>query len=104
MRDQPVVSDTAVIDGDFVSPRPWPADYTPTEWVRGVVGSTFRGWDDYLYECVAYDPRMGFWMVRIDSSSANGHGPLAPVPLGDAVRNVSERAIGRTFHVHRARP
>jgi hypothetical protein len=48
------------------------------------VGSYFQGYSGAVYFCDSYDPRSGFWMTNI---------------LDDADRrNVSERAIGRTFH------
>ncbi len=60
--------------------KPWPESYEPTEWVRSVVGRKWRGFDEIVYTCTAYDPRQGFWM---DSATR--------------CTNVSERAIGRTF-------
>lgn len=60
--------------------KPWPSDYTPTDWVRSVVGMKFRSFGE-IYTCTAYDPRSGFWM---ESESR--------------VTNVAERAIDRTFH------
>lgn len=37
-----------------------------------------------VYLCDSYDPRLGFWMTQVDD------------PINRL--NVSERAIGRTFH------
>lgn len=61
--------------------KPWPPNYNPTDWVRSVVGNRFRGWDGRTYKCTAYDPNSGFWMLA-----------------EDRVANISERAIGRTYH------
>lgn len=47
------------------------------------LGRIYNGWDGLQYLCVAHDPRYGYWML-----------PL----LGGEPRNVSERAIGRTYH------
>ena len=52
-------------------------------WSTSVVGHRYRGADG-TYTCTAYAPRSGFWM-RPDAEH-------------DKPRNVSERAIGRTFH------
>lgn len=49
-----------------------------------VVGQYFVGWTSEVYLCDSYDTSMGFWMTNI----------LDPKDR----RNVSERAIGRTFH------
>lgn len=49
------------------------------------VGRTFTAWNGERYWCDSYDSRIGFWMTNIDNE-------------GDR-RNVSERAIGRTFHL-----
>lgn len=48
------------------------------------VGSYFQGWSGAIYYCDSYDPRIGFWMTSVRDSADR--------------RNVSERAIGRTFH------
>lgn len=61
--------------------KPWPSDYRPTDWVKSIVGRQFRGWDGRTYECTAYDPNSGFWMAS-----------------EDRLANISERAIGRTYH------
>jgi hypothetical protein len=50
---------------------------------QNVVGKTYKGFDG-TYLCFGYDPREGFWMRSVDSERQT---------------NVSERAIGRTFHV-----
>lgn len=59
---------------------------------HSVVGRDFVGgaFGSGRYYCDSYDPRMGFWLT-----------PRQPVNLdGVALEriNVSERAIGRTFH------
>lgn len=63
---------------------PWPDDYEPTSWVKSVVGKRYK-FDFRVYECFAYDPRQGFWMRTVDKGEFRQ-------------TNVSERAIGRTFH------
>ncbi len=58
--------------------------YEPSDWVKQVVGKTYQGpFADGEFLCTGYDIRAGFWMQDI----ATG-----------ARRNVSERAIDRTFH------
>lgn len=52
------------------------------EW-HSTVGERFRGMDG-VYRCTSYDSRCGFWMQN----------EADPKDW----RNVSERAIGRTFH------
>lgn len=47
------------------------------------VGEQFRGMDG-VYRCTSYDSRQGFWMLNEQNPSD--------------WRNVSERAIGRTYH------
>jgi hypothetical protein len=63
-----------------------PNVYEPSKWVLEVVGGRYRAPGDggaiVTYVCDGYDPRSGFWM-------------RAP---GGAQRNVSERAIDRTYH------
>lgn len=51
------------------------------------VGRRFRAWRDggpAVYFCDSYDPTMGYWMTNEADPSDR--------------RNVSERAIGRTYH------
>lgn len=58
--------------------------YEPSEWVLQVVGKRYNAFSfDHPVLCVGYDPRHGFWM-REEGTGVE--------------RNVSERAIGRTFH------
>lgn len=59
-----------------------------------VVGQRFKAWDGHVYVCDSYDPRIGFWMTREDAPETN-----KADTEGTWRRNVSERAIGRTFHV-----
>jgi len=49
-----------------------------------VVGHTFIGWNGATFICDSYDPRIGYWMTNTDDATDR--------------RNVSERAIGKTFH------
>jgi hypothetical protein len=54
-----------------------------------VVGKRFRAWDtrgleSATYYCDSYDPRIGYWMTNEADPTDR--------------KNVSERAINRTFH------
>lgn len=61
-----------------------PLQYSPSEWVLSVVGQRYMGpFGEHVYVCTGYDRRCGFWMRR----ESSGY-----------VTNVSERAIGKTFH------
>lgn len=46
------------------------------------------------YYCDSYDPRIGFWMTRVDAPPEHWNDQE-----GEWRHNVSERAIGRTYHV-----
>ena len=62
-----------------------------------VIGRTFTAWDGHQYRCDSWEQNMGFWMTRVDAPverHADKHSEFR--------RNVSERAIGRTFHLARA--
>lgn len=48
------------------------------------VGRFFVGLGGLVYYCDSYDPHCGFWMTNIHDVQDR--------------RNVSERAIGRTYH------
>jgi hypothetical protein len=50
-----------------------------------IIGKRFKAWDGRVYSCLSYDPSVGFWMM------AEGDPPRQTC--------VSERAIGRTFHM-----
>lgn len=58
-------------------------------WIVGDLfrGPGFLGLGSSVYECMAYDWRTGWWMRNQESGE---------------VRDISERAIGRTYHRHRA--
>lgn len=58
------------------------------------IGYTFRAWDGHRYFCDSWEEGLGFWMTRLDA-------PLErrADPHSEYRRNVSERAIGRTFHL-----
>jgi hypothetical protein len=65
-------------------PYTGPDVYAPSAWVKQVVGGRYRdGWTLKLCVCFGYDPRHGFWMRQLDTG---------------VERNVSERAIDRTYH------
>ena len=53
------------------------------------VGRRFRAWDGHTYFCDSYDPGCGYWMTREGSATNQTDADR---------RNVSERAIGRTYH------
>lgn len=58
------------------------------------IGRTFSAWDGYKYFCDSWEENLGYWMTRIDAPNdrqADQHSEFR--------RNVSERAIGRTFHL-----
>lgn len=58
------------------------------------IGQTFKAWDGHLYYCDSWQERAGFWMTRVDAPEEN-----KADQFGEWRKNVSERAIGRTFHV-----
>lgn len=75
----------------FCSDHPNGNDYTgfevyePSEWVKEVVGKLYKGsFSEGTYQCTGYDPKAGFWMKNVDDPTD--------------IRNVSERAIDRTYH------
>lgn len=51
------------------------------------VGYDFKSYEGKIYHCESYDASIGFWMVNKEDPSDR--------------RNVSERAIGSTFHLTR---
>jgi hypothetical protein len=51
-----------------------------------VVGKYWKAWDNF---CDSYDPEIGFWMTEVGNPENR--------------RNISERAIGRTYHEVRKR-
>lgn len=53
-----------------------------------LIGRSFRGWDGKTYKCTGYRYSEGFDMVQTD----------APAGTQPRKTNISERAIGRTFH------
>lgn len=59
-----------------------------------VVGKQFKAHDGFTYVCDSYDPRIGYWMTRTDAPGAHKQDQF-----GRWRRNVSEQAIGRTFHL-----
>lgn len=58
-----------------------------------VVGKIFRAHDGHKYLCDSYDPRIGYWMTRVDAPEKNRADTHSKWR-----RNVSERVIGRTYH------
>lgn len=49
------------------------------------IGKLFSAWDGHPYYCDSWQSDLGFWMTQVGNPSIR--------------RNVSERAIGRTFHL-----
>lgn len=49
------------------------------------IGHRFKAWDGKVYYCDSWESNLGFWMTQEEDSNVR--------------RNVSERAIGRTFHI-----
>ena len=58
------------------------------------VGQTFNAWDGHKYFCDSYDSECGYWMTRVDAPEENKQDQF-----GQWRKNVSERAIGRTYHM-----
>lgn len=86
---------------NHLGPNGEPVEYTgsdahqPSDWVLRVVGKRFThcywGKDDTCTRvsvCIGYDPRHGFWMKTTDDSDE----------LPPYLSNVSEAAIGKTYH------
>ncbi len=48
------------------------------------IGRKFSAWDGEIYYCDSWEENAGYWMTQVKNSEIR--------------RNVSERAIGRTFH------
>lgn len=65
------------MDTEIKTPQTHPDHHT--------VGHEFKAWDGKRYFCDSYDPRIGYWMTEVGNP--------------DNRTNVSERAIGRTFHI-----
>ncbi len=58
-------------------------DPPPSSGVFDTVGHRFKNVEGLFWLCYGYDPRTGFWMKSEETGE---------------VCNVSERAIGRTYH------
>jgi hypothetical protein len=58
--------------------------YHPNDWVKNVLTGKYKGPDGRIYRVMGYDPRCGFFL------EAEGDPPR--------VTDISDRAIGRTFH------
>jgi len=68
------------MDDGIITPKTHPDHET--------VGHNFRSWDGVWF-CDSYDPRIGYWMTEVGNKQNR--------------KNVSERAIGRTFHLVRGK-
>jgi hypothetical protein len=49
-----------------------------------IVGRTFKSWEGMHYTCDSYEGNLGYWMFRTDVACVR--------------RNISEQAIGSSFH------
>ncbi|MDF9778902.1 hypothetical protein OKW11_005948 [Pseudomonas baetica] len=58
------------------------------------IGRTFHAWDGHQYYCDSWESGRGYWMTRVDAQSE-----LRDDTPSKFRRNVSERAIGRNFHL-----
>ncbi|MDU8351072.1 hypothetical protein RYA05_04080 [Pseudomonas syringae pv. actinidiae] len=58
------------------------------------VGQTFKAHDGELYFCDSWEENLGFWMTHVDAPAERRDDKF-----GKFRRNVSEQAIGRTFHI-----
>ena len=91
--DQPTPCDNhRGLDGKPV-PYEGPEVYIPSDFVLDTVGKDYIGTYGWVYRCTGYDRRCGFWMV----SEATAEHEFRRT-------NVTEAAIGRTFHEVRKRP
>jgi len=64
-----------------------PDVYEPSQWVKEVVGKRYRAAFGGIVTCFGYDPRHGFWVRDVEAPHKE--------------HNISERAIGRTYHAVR---
>lgn len=64
-----------------------------TEPDHETIGRRFKAWDGHVYYCDSYDSEIGFWMTREDCPPEHRNDQDR-----EWRRNVSERAIGRTYH------
>lgn len=62
--------------------------------MHNIIGQRFKAWDGHIYVCDSYDPRIGLWMTREDAPEEHKTDTEGPWR-----RNVSERVVGRTFHL-----
>jgi len=58
------------------------------------IGRIFNSWNGYRWFCDAWEENHGFWMTRLDAPQDR----RADLGDTDFRKNVSERAIGATFH------
>lgn len=57
------------------------------------IGKKFKGWNGFTYYCDSWVENMGYWMTRVDAPEENKADEHT-----EWRTNVSERAIGATFH------
>lgn len=58
------------------------------------IGRTFHALDGHQYFCDSWESGRGYWMTRVD-----GQPDASDDKASKFRRNVSERAIGRNFHL-----
>ncbi len=58
------------------------------------IGRTFLAWDGHQYYCDSWESGRGYWMTRVEAEPE-----LSSNTPSKFRRNVSERAIGRNFHL-----
>lgn len=84
------MTDQARMDGK-ASRAGWKTPETdPDHWV---IGKWVKGWDGHHYYVDAWQPNAGFWVTRADAPFDRWEDQHS-----EYRRNISERAIDRTFH------
>ncbi len=66
------------------------------------IGRWFKAWDGRIYFCNSHDPSCGFWMTAVLEPDGGLSDEPSEGQFGEVGRsrrtNVTERAIGRTYH------
>lgn len=55
--------------------------------MSNTIGHLFKGYDSKIYRVTEHDPRIGYWLEELGNPENR--------------KDISERAIGRTFHHHK---
>lgn len=69
----------------YVGPDRWEPQPHHSRFLHSITGKKFRSGDGQVYKVRGYDPRYGF-IIEDEKDPSN-------------VRDISERSIGRTFHL-----